>query len=202
MTQATALAFPEQDLVGWERTLYAFLVEKQRRSGSLRTVQGYSSTPSRSFMQLSAALASILACTRQRRQVILNIEQNGEESCSTPPNSQFVLLDIPLRATGDGPRGEAEYCYRIGKFTGRLVPWSPKDDPEVVIRLRIPEEKFRHDAELCAEVFAKGTKVVLWRKNWRVLRRGATLAVEPLEPGGEYRDSDQGRRPRRYRTEG
>ena len=51
-------------------------------------------------------------------------------------------------------------------------------------------------------VFAKGTKVVLWRKNWRVLRRGATLAVEPLEPGGEYRDSDQGRRPRRYRTEG
>jgi hypothetical protein len=32
MTQATALAFPEQDLVGWERALLAFLVEKQRRS--------------------------------------------------------------------------------------------------------------------------------------------------------------------------
>jgi integrase len=43
MTQATALAFPEENLVGWERALYAFLVEKQRRSGSLRTVQGYSS---------------------------------------------------------------------------------------------------------------------------------------------------------------
>jgi len=43
MTQATALAFPEETLVGWERGLYAFLVEKQRRSGSLRTVQGYSS---------------------------------------------------------------------------------------------------------------------------------------------------------------
>ena len=42
MTQATALAFPEQDLVGWERAMYAFLVEKQRRSGSLRTVEGYS----------------------------------------------------------------------------------------------------------------------------------------------------------------
>jgi len=38
-----ALAFPETDLVGWERALYAFLVEKERRSGSLRTVQGYSS---------------------------------------------------------------------------------------------------------------------------------------------------------------
>ena len=43
MPHATALAFPETDLVGWERALYAFLVEKERRSGSLRTVQGYSS---------------------------------------------------------------------------------------------------------------------------------------------------------------
>ena len=42
MTQATAIAFPETDLVGWERALYAFLVEKERRSGSLRTVEGYS----------------------------------------------------------------------------------------------------------------------------------------------------------------
>jgi site-specific recombinase XerD len=43
MTASQAIAFPEQDLVGWERALYAFLVEKQRRSDSLRTVQGYSS---------------------------------------------------------------------------------------------------------------------------------------------------------------
>ena len=43
MTTTNALAFPEQNLVGWERALYAFLVEKERRSGSLRTVQGYSS---------------------------------------------------------------------------------------------------------------------------------------------------------------
>jgi site-specific recombinase XerD len=43
MTQASTLAFPEENLVGWERALYAFLVEKQRRSCSLRTVQGYSS---------------------------------------------------------------------------------------------------------------------------------------------------------------
>ncbi|MCL5734249.1 MAG: tyrosine-type recombinase/integrase [Actinobacteria bacterium] len=43
MTTAQAIAFPEENLIGWERALYAFLVEKQRRSGSLRTVQGYSS---------------------------------------------------------------------------------------------------------------------------------------------------------------
>ena len=33
MTHATALAFPEENLVGWERALYAFLVEKERKSG-------------------------------------------------------------------------------------------------------------------------------------------------------------------------
>ena len=43
MTHTTTLAFPEENLTGWERALYAFLVEKERRSGSRRTVQGYSS---------------------------------------------------------------------------------------------------------------------------------------------------------------
>ena len=42
MAQATALAFPEENLIGWERALVAFLVEKERRSGSRRTVEGYS----------------------------------------------------------------------------------------------------------------------------------------------------------------
>ena len=40
--RATAIAFPTENLVGWERAMYAFLVEKERRSGSLRTVEGYS----------------------------------------------------------------------------------------------------------------------------------------------------------------
>jgi hypothetical protein len=153
------------------------------------------------FMQLAPALASIPAFTRPKEAVILKIEQNGQESCSTPPNSQFVLVDIPLLATGDGPRVEVDYYYRMGNFTGRLVPWSPKDNPEVVIRLRIPEEKFRHDAELCAEVLAKATKVVLWRKSWRLVRQEETVAVEPREPGDEYREPEPGRRARRYRTQ-
>jgi hypothetical protein len=40
MTQATAIAFPAQDLVGWERTLLAVLAEKERRSGSRRNAEG------------------------------------------------------------------------------------------------------------------------------------------------------------------
>jgi len=42
MIHATALAFPEENLIGWERAMIAFLVEKERRSGSHRTVEGYS----------------------------------------------------------------------------------------------------------------------------------------------------------------
>jgi len=39
---AHAIAFPAENLVGWERALMGFLVEKERRSGSRRTVEGYS----------------------------------------------------------------------------------------------------------------------------------------------------------------
>jgi site-specific recombinase XerD len=40
--RSTAVAYPLENLVGWERSMVAFLVEKERRSGSLRTVEGYS----------------------------------------------------------------------------------------------------------------------------------------------------------------
>src|SRR5665811_2606904 len=40
--RTTAIAYPLEDLQGWERSLMAFLVEKERRSGSRRTVEGYS----------------------------------------------------------------------------------------------------------------------------------------------------------------
>src|SRR3954454_17481751 len=36
------IAYLDESAAGWERSLYAFLAEKERRSGSLRTVQSYS----------------------------------------------------------------------------------------------------------------------------------------------------------------
>jgi len=42
MTATQALAFPEEKPRRLERAMYAFLVEKERRSGSSRTVEGYS----------------------------------------------------------------------------------------------------------------------------------------------------------------
>jgi len=38
----TAIAYLNESASGWDRTLYAFLAEKHRRSGSQRTVQAYS----------------------------------------------------------------------------------------------------------------------------------------------------------------
>jgi len=38
----TAVAYLDESASGWDRTLYAFLAEKHRRSGSQRTVQAYS----------------------------------------------------------------------------------------------------------------------------------------------------------------
>jgi len=38
----TTIIAPFQDAASWERALYAFLAEKERRSGSRRTVEGYS----------------------------------------------------------------------------------------------------------------------------------------------------------------
>src|SRR4029078_729246 len=37
-----SIAYLDESAAGWERSLYAFLAEKERRSGSLRTVQSYS----------------------------------------------------------------------------------------------------------------------------------------------------------------
>src|SRR6266700_3998006 len=36
-----AIAYLDESAAGWERSLYAFLAEKQQRSGSMRTVVGY-----------------------------------------------------------------------------------------------------------------------------------------------------------------
>ena len=41
MPTSTVAYLDESTTAGWERTLYAFLAEKERRSGSLRTVQSY-----------------------------------------------------------------------------------------------------------------------------------------------------------------
>lgn len=45
----TKVAYLDESAAGWQRSLYAFLAEKQRRSGSDRTVQSYSRMLQRFF---------------------------------------------------------------------------------------------------------------------------------------------------------
>jgi hypothetical protein len=110
------------------------------------------------------------------------------------------LVDIPLLAVGDGPREDVEYRYRIGPFVGRAVSWSPTENPEHVVRLRIPEEKFRSGEELLLEVTAPGSGVVLWKKSWKAAWRGTGPAVEATGFGPETSEGEAEARPTYYRV--
>ena len=144
--------------------------------------------------------ARIHSLGRSKEAVISRIEQKGPETCSTPVNSNFVLVDIPLHVVGDGPRGKAEYRYRIGTFCGRTVPWSLEEDPENVVRLRIPQEKFRSGEELLLEVTAQGSGLVLWTKSWKAAWQEDGPAVEPTGSGPEAADREADGRPRYHRS--
>ncbi len=54
MTEAELVLF-DDTAPGWERAFYAFLAEKERRSGSKRTVDAYSRTLQRFFGTLGKA---------------------------------------------------------------------------------------------------------------------------------------------------
>jgi hypothetical protein len=117
-----------------------------------------------------------------------------------PVNSSFVLVDVPLYVVGDGPRGKAEYRYRIGTFWGRTVPWSLEQDPENVVRLRIPHEKFRSGEELLLEVRAQGEGIVLWKKSWRATLLEGAPGLESTGFGPEPAEHEPEGKTRRYRS--
>jgi integrase/recombinase XerC len=80
---ATFVPFDES-LSGWERTLYAFLAEKERRSGSRRTVEGYS----RMLQHFFAALGK--------------------------PPDQITSREVFAYAHGVGPSGKEPSAVTIG----------------------------------------------------------------------------------------
>jgi hypothetical protein len=110
------------------------------------------------------------------------------------------LVDVPLCVVGGGPRGNVEYRYRIGTFTGRVVPWSLENDPELVVRLRIPAEKFGPGEDLLLEVVAKDPPTVLWKKCWKAAWQGTTPTVESTGSDRDIFDPGSDGRPRYYRS--
>ena len=129
----------------------------------------------------------------------MRIEQYGQAACSVPANSSFVLVDLSLRAVGDGPRGEADCRYHIGAFRGRTVSWSVEHQPELAIRLRIPREKFRENEDLRLEVLDKTSQAVLWSRVWKTAWQGdRPVVLSADEEAGSPEEWSV--RPRRYRA--
>jgi hypothetical protein len=113
----------------------------------------------------------------------VRVEQMGSAACSVPANGDFVLVDIPLRAEGDAPLGEAEYHYTIGPFVGRVVPWPLDDEREFVARLRIPYEKFVEGQDLVLEVRDRDSSSRLFRATWEAGWQGEAPVVAPAGRG-------------------
>ena len=120
-----------------------------------------------------------------REATILTVEQNGSERCELSPNSNFVRIRVPLRATGDGPRRKATFRFSIGSFTGGEIKLLLEAGFERSLGFRIPQELFRPREHLILEVLSEGTygpKKVLWIKRYDVGWRGK---APYLEPGGD-----------------
>ena len=118
-----------------------------------------------------------------RETAIFKVEQNGSERCEISPNSSFVRIRVPLRASGEGQRGEATFRYSIGPFTGKEIKLLLEAGFQTSLGFRIPQELFRPREHLILEVLLAGTggpKKVLWIKRYEVGWRGKEPYLEPM----------------------
>jgi hypothetical protein len=118
-----------------------------------------------------------------REALIFRVEENGAETCELSPNSNFVLVRIPVRIVGEGERGEATFRYSISSFCGRDTPLPLEAGLQTTLRFRIPLELFRPRERLAVEVLARsgrGPQKLLWAKRWEVARQGKAPHLEPI----------------------
>ena len=112
------------------------------------------------------------------------MEQNGSERCELAPNSSFVRIRVPLRASGEGQRLEATFGFSIGSFTGGEIKLLLEAGFKTSLGFRIPQELFRPGEHLILEVLSEGTrgpKMVLWSKRYEVGWRGKAPYLEPAD---------------------
>jgi len=118
-----------------------------------------------------------------RETAIFKVEQNGSERCELSPNSSFVRIRVPLRAVGEGQRGEASFRYSIGPFTGKEIKLLLEAGFHTSLGFRIPQELFRPREHLILEVLSEGSpgpRKVLWSKRYEVGWRGNAPHLEPV----------------------
>jgi len=124
---------------------------------------------------------------------MFRIVQQGSESCELLSASGFVLVQVPVRITGEDQLQEANLRYRIGTFSGRETKLLLRAQLETTLSFRIPRELFHPGAGLALDVYAKGKEgkeKILWAKRYEAGWRGPAARLQPFvhvsqEPPGQ-----------------
>ena len=82
----------------------------------------------------------------------MRVEQNGSETCKIVVNGTFVLVRVPVRATGGRTKAKVLSRYQVGGFQGRETAWPAAGVYDATLTFRIPRELFRDRERLSVEV--------------------------------------------------
>jgi hypothetical protein len=110
-------------------------------------------------------------------------EQNGLETCALASDGGFVLVRVPVRATGDLEKAKAIVRYQVGGFLGRETVWPLGSAYEGTLTFRIPHELFRDRARLTLEVLRRYDPTdteTLWARRYELHWVDGAPRVEPL----------------------
>jgi len=113
----------------------------------------------------------------------LRVEQNGSETCEIAANGTFILVRVPVRATGERTNAKVFSRYHIGGFQGRETAWLPGSAHDTMLTFRIPRELFRDRERLSVEVLQiddGGGTETLWTKRYELRWAKDTPVLEPL----------------------
>jgi len=113
----------------------------------------------------------------------VRVEQNGSETCEIAANGTFILVRVPVRATGERTKAKVLSRYQVGGFRGRETTWPPAEESHTILTFRIPRELFRDRERLSVEVLQindGGGTETLWAKRYELRWAKDTPVLEPL----------------------
>ena len=113
----------------------------------------------------------------------MRVEQNGSETCEIAANGTFILVRVPVRATGERTKAKVLSRYQVGGFQGRETAWPAAGEYDTLPTFRTPRELFRARERLGVKVLqiddGDGTET-LWAKRYELLWAKDTPVLEPL----------------------
>ncbi|GEM_PF-2383020 len=145
MTATTAI-LPESTAGPWDKATYAFLAEKQRRSGSDRTVQGYSGML-RHFFGMAGKTPDLV--TEQQDQTWGKAAESTTRISGTAPPKQRCTAGRRTEFASPGPALLAR-VWRMGRFTPMIPSAGYRGGPRrcSLAPRRFPEYALQPEMEL------------------------------------------------------